>query len=272
MDLKYNEFNNLFYSVQGDGDVVILVHGVAASMHDWDILVPNLVNRGYKAIALDLLGHGNSEKPGDPKFYTSDNVYYTFKNWMDLLDLDKPIIFIGHSLGAYIAIQYAINHPPNVLGMILINPYFRSNQLSPILKLINNRPLLSEKAIRHTPLWLIDRMLGWDPIKSDRFSPEARFQIAYDYKRAAPYIMHIPGTLPDITSKIPGIHHPVRVIWGEKDHTLNPDSFPRLVNLLSNADGFMIKNAGHQPHIGNPDEVNRLIIEFLENIGADSGN
>lgn len=266
MDLNYKELNDLYYSVHGEGDAVILVHGVAASMHDWDVLVPNLVDSGYKSIALDLLGHGNSKKPRDPKFYTSNYVYYTFKNWMDLLPLEKPINIIGHSLGCYIALQYAISYPSNVRSMILISPYYRSDQLSPVLKFLNSKPHLSEKAIRHTPLWLIDWMLGWDPIKSERFSPEARFQIAYDYKRAAPYIMHIPNTLPEITTMIPELPHPVRVIWGENDQTLNPDSFPILVNLFSNAEGFMIKNAGHQPHLGNPDNVNQLILEFLGKI------
>lgn len=272
MEFQYKELNNLYYSVQGDGDVVVLVHGVAASMHDWDVLIPNLVNRGYKAIALDLLGHGNSKKPGDPKFYTSNNVYYAFKKWIDLLPLDKPFIFISHSLGGYIVLRYAINQPSNVRGMVLINPYYRSDQLSPVLKLLNTNPLLSEKAIRITPLWLIDWMLGWDPIKSGRFSPEARYQIAYDYKRAAPYIMHIPNTLTDITTKIPDLPHPVRVIWGEKDQTLNPDSFQQLVELLSIAEGYAIKNAGHQPHIGNPETVNQLILEFVGNLRSETGN
>lgn len=266
MENKHQKSSNLYYYVKGEGIPVVLLHGIAASLHDWDALAPDLVNCGYKAIALDLLGHGNSLKPSDPQFYTSKHIYDSFEKWMKSLDLCDSMFFIGHSLGGFISLQYAINHPSDVRGIVLIDPYYRSDQLSPILKILNKKPHLSEKAIRHTPLWLIDWMLGWDPIKTEQFSTEARFQIAYDYKRAAPFIMYIPGTLPDITGDLPNITTPVKIIWGEKDQTLEPHTFQELVNVLPNASGMKIKKAGHQPHIGCPDKVNPEILEFLAHI------
>jgi len=260
---KSQEVNHLHYSIHGTGTPVIMIHGVGASLHDWDALVPDLVDNGHQAIALDLLGHGDSFKPDDPQSYTSENLYNSFECWLNSLNINMQKILIGHSLGGLISLQYAIKHSQAVRSLILINPYFRSDQLSPVLRILNRRPHLSEKAIKHTPLWFIDWMLGWDPIKSDRFSPEARYQIAYDYKRAAPSIMHIPGTLPDITADISQISVPVIVIWGQKDQTLDPASFPQLINMLNHADGKMIKEAGHQPHIGFPDEVNGWILDFI---------
>jgi 2-succinyl-6-hydroxy-2,4-cyclohexadiene-1-carboxylate synthase len=257
------ELLNINYTIQGAGQPVILIHGIGASLHDWDVLVPEIVGHGLQAIALDLLGHGESTKPDDPGSYTSESLSYTFECWLNTLNINQPKVLIGHSLGGYISLQYAVKYPQAVRSIILINPFYRSNQLSPILKKINKRPKLSEIAIRCTPLWLIDWILGWDPIKSDRFSSEARYQIAYDYKRAAPYIMHIPGTLPDITTEISQLSIPIMLIWGQKDQTLDPSSFPQLFNILINADGKMIRDAGHQPHIGYPDEVNGWIIDFI---------
>ena len=46
------------YVKEGDGPPVILIHGLAASLHDWDDLIPELAANGYSAYAPDLLGHG----------------------------------------------------------------------------------------------------------------------------------------------------------------------------------------------------------------------
>ncbi len=47
----------------GEGAPVILAHGLAASLHDWDALLPELAAHEYAGYALDLLGHGESAKP-----------------------------------------------------------------------------------------------------------------------------------------------------------------------------------------------------------------
>src|SRR5262245_34089234 len=84
---------------QGDGIPVILIHGIAASLHDWDDLIPKLTQNGYASYALDLLGHGESPKP-DAHAYRADWLYEHFEHWMRSLQLVEPAIVIGHSLGA----------------------------------------------------------------------------------------------------------------------------------------------------------------------------
>ncbi|MBI3737910.1 MAG: alpha/beta fold hydrolase, partial [Chloroflexi bacterium] len=56
---------------KGKGSPVILIHGLAASLHDWDFLLPELDKAGYAGYALDLLGHGESPKP-DSREYEMD--------------------------------------------------------------------------------------------------------------------------------------------------------------------------------------------------------
>jgi pimeloyl-ACP methyl ester carboxylesterase len=88
-------------------------------------------------------------------------------------------------------------------------------------------------------------------------------RIALDYKRASTKVLYIPASLPDLTNKLGEINIPTLVIWGEKDLTLLPDSFPRLVRAMPGASGSVIRNSGHQPHISRPDEVLRLTLEFI---------
>ncbi|MDX1379056.1 MAG: alpha/beta fold hydrolase, partial [Anaerolineales bacterium] len=90
----------------GEGTPVVLIHGVAASLHDWDDLIPALTMNGCATYALDLLGHGDSPKP-DSRAYHVDQVFDHFLDWMTSLRLTEPAVLIGHSLGGYLALEYA---------------------------------------------------------------------------------------------------------------------------------------------------------------------
>ena len=72
------------YVVDGEGPPVVLVHGMAASLADWSRLMPLLVSAGYKAIAVDLLGHGDSDKPKNQDGYSADAVYQALEKWLDV--------------------------------------------------------------------------------------------------------------------------------------------------------------------------------------------
>ena len=91
----------------------------------------------------------------------------------------------------------------------------------------------------------------------------ARQQVAIDIKRASPHILNLPRTVPDLTPELSRLQTPVQVIWGEKDLTLNPGSFPSLVSALPNSQGHPIPNCGHQPHLTQPEIVNQLVLSFL---------
>src|SRR5574341_627021 len=81
---------------QGDGRPVVMIHGVSASLHDWDDLIPELTGNGYASYALDLLGHGNSPKP-ESRAYHVDWLFEHFLHWITSLRLTEPAIIIGHS-------------------------------------------------------------------------------------------------------------------------------------------------------------------------------
>jgi pimeloyl-ACP methyl ester carboxylesterase len=260
---------SLSYIVEGTGLPVILLHGLAASRFDWQSLSEALARAGYCAYALDLLGHGDSPQPGDPACYTAELSLEWLVRWLDEQDLAEPAVLIGHSLGGYLSLSLALARPHKFRGMILINPLYRLDQLSPFMRMLNRRPALGSRLLRGIPLRIIDLVLGWDPTPANRFSPEARQQIAIDYKRASPNILHIPSTVADLTSRLPELDLPALVIWGDRDLTLRPASFEYLVDRLPGAVGTPVHGAGHQPHIGQPDLVNQLVIGFLAEIHID---
>lgn len=254
------------YSVMGSGRPVILVHGLAASRYDWLAMMPVLVKHGYRAYALDLLGHGDSYKPDDPYAYTIETLYEAFEAWMGDLDLEEPPLLVGHSLGGYLSLLYARRHKGELSGMALIDPLYSPNQLSPILRVFRHRPEWGVKAMRIVPEWLVDWVMGWDPDLGNNFSPYARRQIANDYKRASPYFLHITRRVPDLMPLVAEVEAPALVMWGARDHTLDPGSFPPLVQRLPHASGCRIADSGHQPHIGHPEYVSRQTLDFFASL------
>ena len=255
---------SIHFLSEGRGAPVILLHGMAASHHDWDQLIPPLVKAGYHAFAPDLFGHGDSPKPNDPQQYRFDALYAHLAAWLAGLNLEQPPVFIGHSLGGFLSLKYALDHPQSVRGLVLVNPFYAHNQISSWLRLLNRQPKLGAQALRLTPQRIIRSIASLEPTSRRYFPPQTRSRKAADYKRASPHILHIPHTVPDIGADLPALQLPTLVIWGEKDLTLRPDSFPRLVKALPHACGYPVQWCGHQPHLGAPEVVNRVVLEFLE--------
>jgi pimeloyl-ACP methyl ester carboxylesterase len=258
--------HKLNYTDQGRGPTAILLHGMAASLYDWEALSPALAVAGFRVLAVDLLGHGDSYKPEDPCAYTLEALYTHLSEWTANLDAPPPYYLVGHSLGGYLSLLFAMRQPEKVHCLALISPLYSPSQLSPILRLFRRRPHLGVRALRRVPFSVIDRVLAWDPTNLSSFSPRARRQIAIDYKRASPHILNITRQLPDLTGKLDHVQVPCQVIWGEKDLTLQPSSFPTLVARLPDATSHPITRSGHQPHIGRPGQVNWLVVDFFSSL------
>lgn len=254
-----------------DGAPILLVHGLAASLHDWDALLPELSASDFHAYAIDLLGHGESPKP-DSRSYKTKWVYKHFVHWIDSLKFNQAPILIGHSLGGYMCLRYAIRHPENVRALVLTNPFYKLEQLPALLRRAYRRPTINALVVERTPQWvfrwiidLTNHALGRAGGSTMTLSEEIRLQTALDYKRTAPGAFNIPNTVRDLTSDLARVTMPTLVLWGDRDQTLAPDSFPALVRSLPNARGQAI-SGGHVPHQSNPKEYNRLVLEFLRGV------
>ena len=254
----------------GEGAPVIMLHGLAASLHDWDELFPALVSQGYSGYALDLLGHGESLKPERPEAYTSESVYEHMSAWIRSLALEEPAVLIGHSLGGYLALKFALQNPGQIRALILVNPFYSLNQLPALMRIFLRRPLVHTNLIGLAPYWLFRFLvdvtsleLGNSNEKWHTIPESVRVQTALDYKRAAPGIYNIPRTLRDLTPDLPHIHHPTLVVWGARDQTINPKTFQTLVEKLPNARREIMPTCGHVPHQCHASDFNQKVLEFI---------
>ena len=257
-------------SRQGEGKPVILIHGLAASLHDWDFLIPALNASGYQACAFDLLGHGDSYKPARLEDYHIENVFQHMANWIEGLGLCEPMVLAGHSLGGYLALEVALRFPERVRALVLVNPFYSIRQLSKFLQFVFRHPLMNTSIIEKTPYWLFRIVIDLTSLQFGNTTnrvhalPESvRVQTALDYKRAAPGIYNIPRTLRNLTPDLERVQVPALVIWGAHDKTLAPASFQELVEALPNARGKAILPCGHVVHQCHTEDFNREVLDFL---------
>ncbi|HUR92828.1 MAG TPA: alpha/beta hydrolase [Gemmatimonadaceae bacterium] len=100
---------------------VLLFPGWACSVYVFRIILPALAEMGYRAVSVDLKGHGLSDKPLGWREYYRDSLTNHVLEIFDGLALEKPVIG-GHSLGAVMSLLVAAERPESVRGLLLYSP------------------------------------------------------------------------------------------------------------------------------------------------------
>jgi pimeloyl-ACP methyl ester carboxylesterase len=108
----------------GEGRLLLFTHGIGDTSATWDAQVEHSMPQGQTVVTWDLRGHGRSDAPADPAYYSRTNALSD----MDAILDGRKAILVGHSLGGYFSMAYAIIHPDQVDGLILIasGPGFRN--------------------------------------------------------------------------------------------------------------------------------------------------
>jgi len=105
---------------EGEGPVVILIHGIASSSVTFSELVPRLTGR-HRCISIDLLGFGESPAPLDAR-YTIEEHVEAVRATIKSLRLKAPFVLVGHSMGSLISARYAARYPGKVSKLVLVSP------------------------------------------------------------------------------------------------------------------------------------------------------
>lgn len=252
-----------------DGPAVIILHGWAASLKQWEWLLPILANAGYTAYAVDLPGHGQAPRLSD-HYVFRDYVDYLHQ-WMTSLEIQHPVL-LGHSMGGYLSLQYTMNHPQAVRGLILADPLYGSHQFY-ISHQFGRRMLSSphmrrvgEFIFRHIPIWLIEASHHWPPPDISHSPAALRRQIVFDHRRADPRIVRTIALIDDLRPHLSQVTVPSLVTWGSRDQLLSPESFETLVELLPVAQRYRFVDAGHHPHLARTQSFVELVLTFLRRL------
>jgi pimeloyl-ACP methyl ester carboxylesterase len=121
----------LSYDEYGAGDrPLVLIHGLLMNKHMFERLGPILADHGNRVIAVDLLGHGSSDRPEDLQRYSMPLFAYQVNALLDHLELEQAVIG-GTSLGANVSLEMAVRFPDRVKALFIEMPVL-DNALSAI--------------------------------------------------------------------------------------------------------------------------------------------
>ncbi len=231
--------DTVYYQLAGEGEPIILVHGLSASSLWWTRNVAALAEH-YRVYLIDLPGFGRMRRYASR--FTLDRMSDDIVAWMEVVGI-KQAHFIGHSMGGYICMRIAAHYPEVVKHLILIAPA-AIPAYSSVLGYI--RPLFM--AIR-------DLTPAFFPI------------LLYDALRAGPSMLlratrdiisrNINTSLKDITA-------PTLLIWGESDTLVPPAMGDLLRKEIQGARLLILKKAGHVVMFDQPQQCNAAILAFLE--------
>jgi pimeloyl-ACP methyl ester carboxylesterase len=120
--------HRLVYDEYGSGDrVVVLLHGLLMRRSMHTLLATELAAQGYRVLCLDLLGHGDSDRPADKRQYSIELYGRQVIGLLDALGVPSAVIG-GTSLGANTSLEVAVQAPERVRGLILDMPVLEDSQ------------------------------------------------------------------------------------------------------------------------------------------------
>jgi len=114
---KNIQLSHVAYSASRSPSVV-LIHGLDSAKDTWSTFQEELHKRNIDSIALDLRGHGESPM-GNPEEFSSPQLANDIRHTLDILDVQKPFILLGHSMGGKVVTQYTVQFPDDVCDLII---------------------------------------------------------------------------------------------------------------------------------------------------------
>ena len=107
----------------GEGPAIVLLHGLTATRRYVVQGSRHLLGRGYRLVAYDARGHGDSDAAPDPGAYTYEDMVGDLERVLEEKEIDRPVL-VGSSMGAHVATAFALAQPERVPALVQITPAY----------------------------------------------------------------------------------------------------------------------------------------------------
>jgi epoxide hydrolase A/B len=283
---KYVETNGIrmHYVEQGDGYPVLLLHGFPELWYSWRHQIPALAEAGYHAIAPDLRGYGETDKPHPIADYDIHHLVADLTGLLDALGYEQAVV-AGHDWGAIITWQMAQLAAERVKAVIALNvPWAGRQDIKPT------------EGFKQVPDGRFDYILYFqdEGVAESQMEPNLETSLLGMYRRVAgnpDFLSEEEGKVfveafkkgglrgPinfyrnfdrnwETTAHLGGkkVEQPALMIMAEKDPVLPPSMAEGLEANVPNVKHHLVRGSGHWTQQEKPDEVNSVIIDFLESL------
>ncbi|MBD0823564.1 alpha/beta fold hydrolase [Aestuariibaculum marinum] len=259
MNLTYKN-TSIAYTDTGTGNAVVLLHGFLENKNMWEPFLPEF-SKTHRIICIDLLGHGETGCLG--YVHSMELMAETVDVVLNHLEIKKAT-FLGHSMGGYVALAYAEEHPKKVNGICLMNSTAKED--NPKRKIGRDRAIEAVKQNHRTFIRIAINNL---------FRPKNREIFADKIKEVIEHALQTP--LQGIIAALEGMK-----IRPNREHILEAHEFDKLMMISKKDPVLDYKNLvnqtkhrdvkvvefpdGHMAHIENSYEFSLNTMHFIENL------
>lgn len=265
----------LCYQDAGDpvGAPLVLLHGLLSDRTTWHPAIDPLARRGLRVIALDLPGHGCSDKPRGP--YLLEDYARVLDGFLAAIGISSATV-CGHSLGGAIAVHFGYHYPDRISGLVLVSSGGLGREVSPLLRgltvpgaeplldaIMNRRAVVRvlrsqrlTRALRLTPerrvnFGRIGRSLA-DPASRAAFFASLRGVIAPSGQRGSFLEMQY------LAAQVPTL-----VVWSSQDGIIPVAHAHATHAHLPGSRLVVFPGGGHEPHRRNAAEFADVVAAFV---------
>lgn len=262
---------NIFFEDIGAGKPVVLIHGWPVSHEMWEYQVTAIVNAGYRCIAYDRRGFGQSDKPWTG--YDYDTLAADLHELIDALDL-SDITLVGFSMGGGEVVRYLGKYGSSkVTKAVLISSVVplvvqtddheegvpRAAFDGIIANIQNDRPaFLTDFGKQFFSEGVLNK-----PVSQEIQSWLHQLAIVASPKATTDCVRAFSET--DFRTDLSTISIPVMIIHGDHDKTVPIQATSEITaSLLPNAEYYILEGAPHGLFITNKEELNQLLLNFMD--------
>lgn len=262
-----NGFTHYELSNPDADETVVLVHGFSVPYFIYDTTFQFLTNSGFRVVRYDLYGRGFSDRPDTN--YNIDLFVRQLSELLDALRFTRPVSLVGLSTGGPITSACTARFPGRVNKLVLIDPVGAQPFILARALKVAAMPLLGEAIMGLIGSVAIAKKIAVSSLNPEHigeFGPRYITQLEYKgFKRAILSTIrnHMLDSFLDVYERIGKLNKPVLLFWGRHDHTVPFKHSEILRAAMPQAEFHTIEHAGHIPHYEKPQEVNRILLEFL---------
>lgn len=249
------------FGVGGKGEAIVLAHGVGMTREIWTPQAARLA-RSFKVVTYDLLGHGDSDLPAEQA--TLQTYADQLRTLLGHLGIAAANV-VGHSMGALVALEFALAHPARTLRVAALNAVF---QRTPEQRAAVESRAADLKAGSPTETVgpTLQRWFG-NPVPPELHDAaaltERLLRAANPVGYARTYQLFARSDRVH-TERLPGLAVPALFLTGEDDSNSSPSMSMAMARLVPNARVQVIPGARHMMNVTHPQQVTEALLEFLK--------
>lgn len=257
--------------IAGEGEPLVLLHGIGRSLADWDLVLPALA-RVYTVYAIDLEGFGATERFTDRLSLAGQAALV--RRTLHAVGEHRSVRVVGNSLGGAVAMRFAADDPDSIVSLVLVSPLGFGREAAFGLRVLTVRgigALLLHTGRLGSTVQVRTMFADRRQATAERIRQHAVLSRRPGAARSFLEMVHDLGAWSgvreqwrdDVVRAVADARIPTLVLWGDRDRVLPPRHLSAAAQLLPQARTRPLPDLGHAPQLEDPQRFLAEVTPFL---------